>query len=145
VIAGYPMVDVKATLYDGSYHNVDSSEQAFKMAAAIAFKAAIKNAGPVLLEPIHNVEVKVPEEFMGDVMGDLSGRRGKIQGTDTQGKFIIVNAQVPQAELYRYSTHLRSMTQGRGSHQRTMSHYEQVPREQAQKVIEESHEAAAEK
>jgi len=137
VIAGYPMVDVKATIYDGSYHTVDSSEQAFKTAGSLAFKAAVEKAGPVLLEPIVNLKVKVPDEFLGDVMGDLSGRRGKIQGTETQGKFAIVSAVVPMAELYKYSTHLRSMTQGRGSHTREISHYEEVPREIAEKIIAE--------
>jgi elongation factor G len=137
VIAGYPMVDVRATIYDGSYHTVDSSEQAFKTAGSLAFKAAVEKANPVLLEPIVNLRVKVPDEYMGDVMGDLSGRRGKIQGTENQGKFAVINAQVPMAELYKYSTHLRSMTQGRGSHTREISHYEEVPREQTEKIIAE--------
>lgn len=137
VIAGYPMVDVKATLYDGSYHNVDSSEQAFKTAGSLAFKAAVEKAGPVLLEPIVVIKVKVPDEFMGDVMGDLSGRRGKIQGTENVGHFALITAQVPMAELYKYSTTLRSMTQGRGSHSRELSHYEEVPREIADKIIAE--------
>ncbi len=137
VIAGYRMVDVKVTIYDGSYHTVDSSEQAFKTAGSIAFKAAVEKANPVLLEPIVNLRVKVPDEFMGDVMGDLSSRRGKIQGTENQGKFAIINAQVPMAELYKYSTHLRSMTQGRGSHTREISHYEEVPRDQTDKIIAE--------
>jgi len=144
VIAGYPMVDVKVTLYDGSYHTVDSSEQAFKTAASIGFKAAVQKAGAVLLEPIMNVRVKVPEEFMGDVMGDLSGRRGRIQGTETSGKFTVVTASVPQAELYRYSTHLRSMTQGRGSHMREFSHYEVVPHDQQEKIVEEAKKEKAE-
>jgi elongation factor G len=138
VIAGYPMVDIRATLYDGSYHSVDSSEQAFKTAAWLAFKAAVQKAGPTLLEPVMKVTVKVPDEYMGDVMGDLSGRRGKIQGTEPQGKFVVVSAMVPQAELYRYSTTLRSMTQGRGSHQREFSHYEEVPHDVASKIIEEA-------
>lgn len=142
VIAGYQMVDVKVTLYDGSYHSVDSSEQAFKTAASIGFKAAVKSAGPVILEPIMLVKVKVAEEFMGDVMGDLSGRRGRIQGTEAQGKFTMITAMVPQSELYRYSTTLRSMTQGRGSHAREFSHYEQVPPDQQQKIIEESKQEA---
>ncbi|HEU4930422.1 MAG TPA: elongation factor G [Candidatus Krumholzibacteria bacterium] len=135
VIAGYPMVDVKATIFDGSYHTVDSSEQAFKTAGSLAFKAAVEKANPVLLEPIVNLQVKVPDEYMGDVMGDLSGRRGKISGTENQGRFAVINAQVPMAELYKYSTHLRSMTQGRGSHTREFSHYEEVPREIAEKII----------
>jgi elongation factor G len=137
VIAGYPMVDIKATIYDGSYHTVDSSEQAFKTAGSLAFKAAVEKANPVLLEPIVNLRVKVPDEYMGDVMGDLSGRRGKIQGTENQGKFALITAQVPMAELYKYSTHLRSMTQGRGSHTREISHYEEVPRENTDKIIAE--------
>jgi elongation factor G len=143
VIAGYQMVDVKATIYDGSYHTVDSSEQAFKTAGSLAFKAAVEKAGPVLLEPIVILKVKVPDEFLGDVMGDLSGRRGKIQGTENVGRFAVVTATVPMAELYKYSTHLRSMTQGRGSHTREISHYEEVPREIADKIIAE-HKAAVE-
>ncbi|MCK5405942.1 MAG: elongation factor G, partial [Candidatus Krumholzibacteria bacterium] len=141
VIAGYPVVSVKATLFDGSYHTVDSSEQAFKMAGSMAFKKAVEGAAPILLEPIIYLQVKVPEEYMGDVMGDLSSRRGKIQGMEPQGKFNEINAQVPLAELYRYSTHLRSMTQGRGTHKREFSHYEEVPRDIAQKVIEEAKKA----
>ncbi len=137
VIAGYPMVDVKATIYDGSYHNVDSSEQAFKTAGSLAFKAAVEKAGPVILEPIVVLKVKVPDEYMGDVMGDLSGRRGKIQGTENQGRFALISAQVPMAELYKYSTHLRSMTHGRGSHTREFSHYDEAPREVADKIIAE--------
>ena len=145
VVAGYPVVDVKVTIYDGSYYPDCSSEQAFKVAGSMAFKKAAAAARMVLLEPIMNIEIKVPEEFMGDVMGDLSGRRGKIQGMDPQGKFSVVRAQVPQAELYRYSTHLRSMTQGRGLHKRDFSHYEEVPHDVAQKVIEEAQKEKEEK
>jgi elongation factor G len=145
VIGGFPVVDVKATLFDGSFHTVDSSEQAFKMAGSMAFKKALAAATPFLIEPIVNVQVKVPEEYMGDVMGDLSGRRGKIQGMEPRGKFNVINAQVPLAELYRYSTHLRSMTQGRGSHKREFSHYEEVPHETAQKVSEEAKKEKEEK
>jgi len=137
VLAGCPLVGVKVTLHDGSYHNVDSSEQAFKIAGSMAFKKAAQQAKPVLLEPIINVEVKVPEEYMGDVMGDLSGRRGKIQGMEPKGRSNVIKAQVPLAELYKYSTHLRSMTQGRGAHKREFSHYEEVPHEAAAKVVEE--------
>jgi elongation factor G len=108
------------------------------MAGSIAFKKAVEGAAPVLLEPIMNVRVKVPDEYMGDVMGDLSGRRGKIQGMEPSGKYNVINCQVPLAELYRYSTHLRSMTQGRGTHTREFSHYEEVPHEAAQKIIEEA-------
>lgn len=138
VLAGYPVVDVKVTVYDGSYHPVDSSELAFKLASSMAFKEGFMNAKPILLEPIYNVEVTVPEEFMGDVMGDLSSRRGKIQGMESNGPFQVIRAQVPLAEMYKYSTTLRSLTQGRGIHTRSFSHYEQVPHEVAQKVIEEA-------
>jgi elongation factor G len=135
VIAGYQMVDVRATLYDGTHHSVDSSEAAFKAAGSKGFKAAVKDSKPVLLEPIMEVTVRVPENYMGDVMGDLSMRRGKIQGTEQDNTMQIIKAQVPLAELYRYSTSLRSMTQGRASHTRVFSHYEIVPHEQAQKII----------
>jgi elongation factor G len=138
VLAGYPVVDVKATLDDGSYHAVDSSEMAFKVAASMAFKKAFVEASPVLLEPIYDIEVRVPEEFMGDVMGDISSRRGKIQGMDSEGPFQIVRAKVPLSELHKYSTALRSMTGGRGIHKQNFSHYEEVPHEIAQKIIEEA-------
>jgi elongation factor G len=135
VIAGYPVVDVKVTLYYGSYHTVDSSDMAFKIAGSMCFKKIFKEAKPVLLEPIYDIEVQVPEEYMGDVMGDISSRRGKIQGMDAEGPFQIIKAKVPLAELYRYSTTLRSLTQGRGVHRRKFSHYEEVPKEAADKII----------
>ncbi len=138
VLAGYKVVDIKATLYDGSYHEVDSSDMAFKIAASMAFKKAFLEAKPVLLEPIMNVTVTVPEEYLGDVMGDLSGKRGKIQGIDSKGHLQVVRAQVPLAELYKYSTTLRSMTQGRGMFESEFSHYEEVPREIAQRIIDEA-------
>ncbi len=138
VIAGYPVVDVRVTCFDGSYHNVDSSEMAFKVAASMGFKRAFMDSNPVLLEPIYNITVRVPDEYMGDVMGDISSRRGKILGMDSEGRFQVLNGQVPLAELYRYSTTLRSITQGRGIHQRSFSHYEEVPAEIAQKVIEKA-------
>jgi elongation factor G len=137
-LAGYRVVDVKVTLYDGTFHEVDSSDMAFKIAGSMGFKNAATKANPVLLEPIYNIEVKVPEEFMGDVMGDLSARRGKILGMDPDGNFQRIKAQVPLAELYKYSTSLRSMTQGRGIHSREFSHYEEIPKELADKVIQES-------
>jgi len=137
-LAGYKVVDVKVTIYYGSFHEVDSSDMAFKIAGSMGFKNATSQAGPVLLEPIYNVEVKVPEEFMGDVMGDLSSRRGKILGMDPDGNFQKIKAQVPLAELYKYSTSLRSMTQGRGLHSREFSHYEEVPKELAEKIIQEA-------
>jgi len=115
VLAGYPAIDFKATLYDGSYHEVDSSEMAFKIAASMAFKKCFVEASPVLLEPIMNVEVVVPEEYLGDVMGDLNSRRGRIMGIESRGRFQVVKAQVPLAEMFRYAIVLRSMTSGRGS------------------------------
>jgi len=144
VLAGYRVVDVKVTIYYGSFHEVDSSDMAFKIAGSMGFKNAASQAGPVLLEPIYNVEVKIPEDFMGDVMGDLSARRGKILGMDPDGNFQKIRAQVPLAELYKYSTSLRSMTQGRGLHSRDFSHYEEVPRELADKIIQEAKRAKEE-
>lgn len=135
VVAGYPVMDVKVTLYDGSYHTVDSSDNAFKVAGSLGFKSAVKEAKPVILEPVMMIEVRVPEEFMGDVMGDLSMRRGKIQGTEQEGRSQKIKAQVPLSELHRYSTSLRSMTQGRGTHRREFSHYEAVPHEVAAKLV----------
>ena len=138
VLGGYPVVDLQVTLFDGKYHPVDSSDIAFKLAGLFAFKGAMKEAKPVLLEPIYDVEVTVPEEYMGDVMGDISSRRGKILGMDSEGKFQLIRAQVPLAELYKYSTSLRSMTAGRGIHRRKFSHYEIVPHEIADRIIAEA-------
>lgn len=140
VLAGFQIIDVKVTCFDGSYHNVDSSEMAFKVAASMAFKKAFLAAKPVILEPIYTIEVRVPDEYMGDVMGDLSSRRGKIQGMDADGKFQVIKANVPLSELYKYSTTLRSMSQGRGIHKRAFSHYEEVPGDETQKIIEASKE-----
>jgi len=140
VIAGFPVQDVKVTLYDGSFHPVDSSDLAFKIAASMGFKKAFKEADPVILEPIYDVEVIVPEEYLGDVMGDLSARRGKILGIDSEGPFQVIKAKVPLAELYKYSTTLRSLTQGRGMHRRRFSHYEEVPKEIAEKLIAQAEE-----
>lgn len=138
VLAGYPVVDLQATIYDGSYHEVDSSDIAFKIAGQLAFKAASEKAGLVLLEPIMIVEVRVPDQYMGDAIGDLNARRGRIMGVETEGTLQVIKAQVPQAEMYKYSTTLRSMTQGRGYFSMKFSHYEEVPREIAAKIIEES-------
>ena len=126
-MAGFPVVDVKVTLIDGSYHDVDSSEMAFKIAGSMAFKDAVKSAGPILLEPIMAVEVVVPEQFMGDVIGDLNSRRGKIQGMESRGGFQVVAAHVPLANMFGYSTDLRSKTQGRATYTMQFAHYEQVP------------------
>ena len=137
VLAGNKVVDVKVTLFDGTYHTVDSDEMSFKIAASQGFKKGFLEAKPVLLEPIYEVEIKVPEEYMGDVMGDISSKRGKILGMDSDGRFQIIKALVPLAELYKYSSHLRSLTQGRGVHTRKFDHYEEMPKEIEQKVIEE--------
>jgi elongation factor G len=127
VLAGYPVVDVRVALYDGSYHEVDSSEMAFKIAASICFKEACQKASPVILEPIMAVEVVVPEEFMGDVMGNLNSRRGKIQGMEPRGGAQVINAEVPLKEMFGYATQLRSMTQGRATYTMQFAHYEPVP------------------
>jgi elongation factor G len=127
--------------YDGKMHPVDSKDIAFQIAGYEAFKEAFKAARPILLEPIQNVEIKVPDDFMGAVMGDLSSRRGKIQGMDAVGGMQVIKAQVPAAELYRYSVTLRSLTGGRGVHSEDFSHYEEMPNAMALKVIEESKKA----
>ena len=137
-LAGAQVVDVKVTLFYGSFHDVDSSDMAFKIAGSMAFKEGFLEAKPVLLEPIHNITVTVPDDFTGDVMGDLSSRRGKIAGMDPEGKNQVIRATMPQAELYQYSVDLRSMTQGQGVYELSFSHYEEVPHEVAQKVIEEA-------
>ena len=134
-LAGYPVVDVQVALFFGKYHDVDSSEMAFKIAAETCFHQAMLKANPVLLEPIEDITVRVPEEFLGDVMGDLSSRRGRILGTETDGHHQVVKATVPMAETYKYATHLRSLTQGRGMHASSFSHYEEVPRELADRVV----------
>jgi len=137
-VAHYPVVDVKVTVHFGSYHDVDSSEMAFKIAGAQAFKKGFMEAKPVLLEPIYEIEVTVPEVFMGDVMGDISSRRGKISGMDTNGKMQIIKATVPLAEIHDYATKLRSITQGRGIFKRRFSHYEEVPKEIETKIVAEA-------
>ncbi|MBT4137241.1 MAG: elongation factor G, partial [Candidatus Latescibacteria bacterium] len=138
ILAGYPVVDVQATVFDGSFHPVDSSDMAFKMAGAHAFQKAFLEAKPILLEPIYKVRVIVPETYMGDVMGDLNGRRGRIQGMDPEGNFQVIHAEVPLADLYKYSTALRSMTQGTGDYTMEFSHYDPVPHDVAQKVVDAS-------
>ncbi len=137
VISGNKVVDVRVTLFDGSYHTVDSDEMSFKLAAAQCFKKGFLVAKPCLLEPIYEVGVIVPEEYMGDVMGDISSRRGKILGMDSDGRFQKIKANVPLAELYKYSSTLRSLTQGRGNYKRKFAYYEEVPKEVEQKIIDE--------
>lgn len=135
VLAGYPVVDVRVTLFDGSYHEVDSSEMAFKVAASMAFKEAMKKADPVLLEPVMKVEVVVPEEYMGDVIGDINSRRGRIEGMEPRAGAQVIRGYVPLAEMFGYATDLRSRTQGRGVYTMQMSHYEEVPKNIAEKII----------
>jgi elongation factor G len=142
VLAGYPVVDLKATLVDGSYHTVDSSEMAFKVAASQALKRAFEQADPILLEPILEVEVSVPDEYMGDVMGQITAKRGHVLGMDSANGTQHLRAQVPQAEMFHYATELRSITQGRGRFNWKLDHYAEVPHNVAEKVIEE-HAAAA--
>lgn len=138
ILAGYPMVDVKATLFDGSYHDVDSSEMAFKIAASMALKEAKNKCKPVLLEPIMKVEVVVPEEYMGNVMGDLTSRRGKPLGNESRGNALSINAMVPLAEMFGYATTLRSNSQGRGNFTMTLDHYEEVPKNIAEEIIKKN-------
>jgi elongation factor G len=137
VIAGYPVVDVRAALVFGKYHPVDSSEAAFKTAGSVGFKAAFTQACPVLLEPIMHVEVTVPSEFAGDIMGDLNTRRAHIHGMTPDGPNTVIEASVPQSEMLRYATDLRSMTQGRGTYQMKVSHYDPVPAHIQQKIVDE--------
>ncbi|MCK0473319.1 elongation factor G [Halalkalibacter sp. APA_J-10(15)] len=135
MIAGYPVIDLKAKLYDGSYHDVDSSEMAFKIAASMALKNAKSKCSPVLLEPLMKVEVVIPEEYMGDVMGDVTARRGRVEGMEARGNAQIVKAFVPLAEMFGYATSLRSRTQGRGTYSMFFDHYEEVPKSVAEEII----------
>ena len=135
VIAGYPFVDLKVSLVDGSYHTVDSSEMAFKVAGSLAFKKGVVQANPVLLEPIMEVEVHVPKDYVGDVMGDLNSRRGRVLGMDSTARYEVINAHVPQAEVLLYALDLTSMTGGRGTFTTRFSHYEEVPAMIAEKII----------
>ncbi|MBE6154322.1 MAG: elongation factor G [Firmicutes bacterium] len=138
ILAGYPMVDVKATLFDGSYHDVDSSEMAFKIAASMALKEAKNKCQPVLLEPIMSVEVIVPDEYMGNVMGDLTSRRGKPMGQESRGNALSIKAMVPLAEMFGYATSLRSNTQGRGNFTMVLDHYEEVPKSISEEIIKKN-------
>ena len=135
LVAGYPLVDVKARLYDGSYHDVDSNEMAFKVAASMALKEAKKKCNPVLLEPIMRVEVVIPEEYMGDIMGDVTSRRGRVEGMEARGNAQIVKAMVPLSEMFGYATSLRSNTQGRGNYTMHFDHYEEVPKSISEEIV----------
>ena len=135
VVAGYPMVDIKVTVYDGSYHEVDSSEMAFKIAGSMGFRSGATKADPVILEPYMKVEVTVPEDYMGDVIGDLNSRRGRIEGMEDIGGGKMVKGYVPLAEMFVYSTDLRSKTQGRGNYSMFFEKYEPVPKSVQEKVL----------
>jgi elongation factor G len=135
VLAGYPMVDVKVELVYGSYHEVDSSEMAFKIAGSMAYKEAAKRANPIILEPMMNVEVVCPDAYMGDILGDLSSRRGKIGGMTQRGEAQVIAASVPLSEMFGYSTKLRSQSQGRAVYSMEFSHYEEVPKAKAEEII----------
>jgi elongation factor G len=135
ILAGYPMVDIKVELTDGSYHEVDSSEMAFKIAGSMAFKEGAARAHPVILEPMMKVEVVVPEQYMGDVLGDLSARRGKIGGMMQRGEAQVIASTVPLGEMFGYSTKLRSMCQGRAVYSMEFSHYDEVPKSKAEEIV----------
>ncbi|MCF6342371.1 MAG: elongation factor G, partial [Bacteroidales bacterium] len=137
ILAGYPVVDVEVELYDGSYHDVDSSELAFKIASAQAFKEGAIRANPVILEPIMNVEIVTPENYLGDVMGDISSRRGVIQETGDRGMAKFVKAKIPLAAMFGYATDIRSLSQGRASYSMEFANYDKVPKNVAEKIIEE--------
>jgi elongation factor G len=139
LVAGYPIVDVKVRVYDGSYHDVDSSEMAFKIAAALGFKKAFEDCKPVLLEPIMVMTVTVPDENLGDIIGDLKSRRGRVLGTEPKGVGLqTVRAHVPMSEVLRYAPDLRSMTSGRGDFELELDHYDEVPAHIADKIVKES-------
>ncbi|GEL78071.1 elongation factor G [Tenuibacillus multivorans] len=138
VLAGYPLIDIKATLYDGSYHDVDSNETAFKVAASMALKEAKNKCQPVLLEPMMKVEIVVPEEYMGDIMGDVTSRRGRVEGMGSRGNASVVNAFVPLSEMFGYATSLRSNTQGRGTYTMYFSHYEEVPKSISDEIVKKN-------
>jgi elongation factor G len=135
VLAGYPMVDLKVALIDGSHHEVDSSEMAFKIAGSMALREAVRRADPVLLEPIMDVEVVTPEEYLGTVVGELGSRRGKVGGITQRGEARVVGASVPLAEMFGYSTTLRSLSQGRAVYTMQFSHYEEVPKGKADEIL----------
>ncbi len=136
VLAGYPVVDIKVKLFDGSYHEVDSSEMAFKIAASIGFKEAARKAHPILLEPVMDVEVVTPEEYLGDVIGDLNSRRGKMEGMLPRKDAQVIKAKVPLAEMFGYATQMRSMTQGRAIYRMQFAYYDEVPRSVAEEIAE---------
>ena len=138
VIAGYPLIDIKARLYDGSYHDVDSNEMAFKIAGSMALKNAASKVNPVIFEPMMKVDVIIPEEYMGDIMGDITSRRGRVEGMEARGNAQVVAAMVPLAQMFGYATSLRSNTQGRGVFSMVFDHYEEVPKSVAEEIIKKN-------
>ena len=136
--AGYPVVDIKATLFDGSYHEVDSSEMAFKTAASLALKEAAKKCNPVILEPVMDVEITVPSEYLGSVMGDVTKRRGHINEQEERGNAVVIRAYIPLSEMFGYATDLRSFTQGRGNYMMQMDHYSEVPKSIMEKIAKKN-------
>ena len=144
LIAGYPFVDAQVELYDGKHHPVDSSDMAFQIAGSFAFREAVSQSNPVLLEPIMNVMISVPEQFMGDIIGDLNSKRGRIMGVEQAGRRQVIQATVPLAEMFRYSIDLKSITSARGSFTMEFARYEEIPDELAQKVVAEAKSEAEE-
>ena len=144
VLAGYPVIGLKATLYDGSYHPVDSSEMAFKVAASIAYKKGLEAAQPILLEPIMSVQILVPDNYMGDVMGDINKRRGRVIGMEPEGRAQKIYAEVPMSEMFTYATDLRSMTQARGVFTSEFLRYDEVPANEVNKILDETKKMRAE-
>ena len=138
MIAGYPVVDIKAALVFGSYHDVDSSEMAFKVAASLALRNAVSQTNPVILEPMMKVEVVIPEEYLGDIMGDITSRRGRVEGMEARGNAQVVRAMVPLSEMFGYATALRSNTQGRGTYSMVFDHYEEVPKNISEQIIKKN-------
>jgi elongation factor G len=142
ILAKYPVTDIKVTLYDGSFHEVDSSDIAFKIAASMGFRKVMQDAKPILLEPIVNLEITVPDDCMGDVIGDLNGRRGRVLGMEPKINYQLINAQVPMAEVLKYASDLTSITGGRGTFTMEFSHYDELPSQQSDQVIAQ-HKAAS--
>src|SRR5699024_8034323 len=138
VLAGYPLIDVKATLFDGSYHDVDSNEMAFKIAGSMSLKEAKNKCKPVLLEPVEKVEIVIPEEYMGDTMGDVTARRGRVESMEARGPAQLITAFVPLSEMFGYATVLRSNTQGRGQYTMHFDHYEEVPKSISEEIIKKN-------
>ncbi len=143
-LAGYPVVDVRVRCIDGKHHSVDSNEMAFKLAGSFGFKTAVEQAKPTLLEPIMNVEISAPDDYVGDIMGDVSSRRGRVQSSEAQGSATVVQAQVPMAEMLEYASSLTSMTGGQGEFTMEFSHYEEAPAQVREKIIAEANAAKAE-